>query len=98
LQDPLVHLLTLSFPSGHAAASTVFYGALCALVFARWRSRAIRAMALGFAAGMVLLVMFSRVYLGAHYASDVVAGVAVGGICLTLFLAPWRTRRRSLPQ
>ena len=91
--DPLVQLLTLSFPSGHAAASTVFYGALCALAFARWRSRAIRAIALGLAGGMVLLVTFSRVYLGAHYLSDVVAGTAVGTICLALFLAPWRGAR-----
>ena len=87
--DPLVHLLTLSFPSGHAAGSTVFYGALCALVFARWRSTAIRGIALGLAMLMVLLVTLSRVYLGAHYLSDVVAGVAVGAICLALFLAPW---------
>jgi membrane-associated phospholipid phosphatase len=89
LQDPLVHYLTLSFPSGHAAGSTVFYGAVCALVFARWRNRTIRAVAVGLAALMVLLVAFSRVYLGAHYLSDVVAGVAVGGVCLALFLAPW---------
>jgi undecaprenyl-diphosphatase len=91
--DPLVHLLTLSFPSGHAAGSTVFYGALCALVFARWRSRTIRAIAVGLAVLMVLLVTCSRVYLGAHYLSDVVAGVAVGAICLALFLAPWSRLR-----
>ncbi|HET8747395.1 MAG TPA: phosphatase PAP2 family protein [Ramlibacter sp.] len=89
LEDPLVHLLTLSFPSGHAAASTVFYGALCALAFARWRRGAVRAIALGLAGAMVLLVTFSRVYLGAHYVSDVVAGVAVGAVALALFLAPW---------
>jgi undecaprenyl-diphosphatase len=67
----------------------VFYGALCAVVFARWRSRAVRALAVGLATLMVLLVTLSRVYLGAHYLSDVVAGVAVGAICLALFLAPW---------
>lgn len=90
LQDPLVHLLTLSFPSGHAAGSTVFYGALCALVFAHWRRRAIRASAVALSAAMVLLVTFSRVYLGAHYLSDVIAGVAVGATCLALFTAPWK--------
>jgi membrane-associated phospholipid phosphatase len=89
LQDPLVMLMTLSFPSGHAAASTVFYGALCALAFGRWRSLAVRVLAVALATVMVLLVTFSRVYLGAHYVSDVVAGVAVGAICLALFLAPW---------
>ncbi len=87
LQDPLVHLATLSFPSGHAVASTVFWGALGALVFAATRSRALRVLAVAVAVAMVLLVTFSRVYLGAHYVSDVVAGVAVGAICLLLFSA-----------
>lgn len=98
LQDPLVQLVTLSFPSGHATASTVFYGTLCALAFGRWRSRAIRALALGLASLMVLLVTFSRVYLGAHYVSDVAAGVAVGAICLALFLAPWGGAARPRPE
>ena len=85
IEDPLVQLSSYSFPSGHAVASTVFYGMVCALVFAHVRSRAWRAVAAGFAAAMVLVVTFSRVYLGAHYPSDVLAGVAVGTICVLLF-------------
>jgi membrane-associated phospholipid phosphatase len=85
LEQPLVHHLTYSFPSGHAVASTVFYGALCALVFTHVRSRALRFTAAVAAAGMVLLVCASRVYLGAHFLSDVVAGMAVGTLCLLLF-------------
>jgi membrane-associated phospholipid phosphatase len=94
LPEPLVHLVTFSYPSGHAAASTVFYGALVALVFARVRSPALRAMAAVAGSLMVLLVCFSRVYLGAHYLSDVIAGVAVGTACLVLFLA-WQARPRQ---
>lgn len=86
LEEPLVHISTFSFPSGHAVASTVFYGALCALVFAHTRSPALRALAVLAAMVMVLLVSFSRVYLGAHYLSDVIAGAAVGLACLLLFL------------
>ena len=86
--EPLVHLTTYSFPSGHAVASTLFYGALCALVLQRVRSRAWRGVAVGFAAFMVLLVSFSRVYLAAHYASDVLAGIAVGLFCVVLLLRP----------
>ncbi|HEY8358877.1 MAG TPA: phosphatase PAP2 family protein [Ramlibacter sp.] len=71
LDEPLVHLTTFSFPSGHAAASTLLYGALCTLALPR------RLAAIG-AVAMVLLVCFSRVYLGAHYLTDVAAGIAVG--------------------
>lgn len=88
LDEPLVQLATLSFPSGHAVASTVFYGAACGLVFARSRRRVVRAAALAIAVAMVLVVMFSRVYLGAHFLTDVIAGVAVGTACLALFLVP----------
>lgn len=85
LEEPLVHLSTFSFPSGHAVASTVFYGALCVLVFLHARTAATRALAALAAAAMVLLVTFSRVYLGAHYLSDVVAGVCVGVLCVLAF-------------
>jgi membrane-associated phospholipid phosphatase len=86
LEEPLVQLSTYSFPSGHAVASTVFYGALCALVFMHTRSTGLRVLAVALGIAMVLLVTFSRVYLGAHYLSDVVAGVSVGLLCLLLFL------------
>jgi undecaprenyl-diphosphatase len=89
--DPMVQLASYSFPSGHALASTVFYGMLCALVFAHTRSRWWRAAAATVAVAMVVLVCFSRVYLGAHYPSDVIAGVAEGTFCVLLFLS-WLRR------
>lgn len=95
LEEPLVHLSTFSFPSGHAVASTVFYGALCALVLAHARSPATRAAAIIAAVGMVLLVCFSRVYLGAHYLSDVLAGICVGTLCLLPFLRLARRARAA---
>jgi membrane-associated phospholipid phosphatase len=88
--EPLVHLTTYSFPSGHAVASTLLYGALCALVLRHVRSPGWRIATVALAMAMVLLVSFSRVYLGAHYASDVLAGIAVGTFCVALVLRPRR--------
>jgi membrane-associated phospholipid phosphatase len=85
-EDPLIQLSTYSFPSGHAVGSTVFYGMLCALVFAHTRSRLWRTVAATVAVAMVLLVCFSRIYLGAHYPTDVIAGIAVGTVWVLLFL------------
>lgn len=95
--EPLVQLATYSFPSGHAVASTVFYGVLCALVLAHGRQRAARAAAVATAVAMVLVVCFSRVYLGAHYPSDVTAGVAVGLAWLALALGLARPRPHPAP-
>ena len=88
--EPLVHLSTYSFPSGHAVASTLFYGAVCALVLQRVRSRAWRVATVVAGVVMVLLVAGSRVYLGAHYLGDVLAGIAVGVACVALVLRPAR--------
>ena len=88
--EPLVHLVTYSFPSGHAVAATLFYGTVCALVLQRVKSRAWRVTAAVGAVLMILLVSASRVYLGAHYLGDVVAGVAVGAACLAALLRPVR--------
>ena len=62
-----------SFPSGHAMASTVFYGFVMACVLTMKPSRHITVIAAGIV--MIGLVCMSRVYLGVHYLSDVLAGI-----------------------
>lgn len=83
--DPLVELATYSFPSGHAVHVTVFWGIACALVFARTPSHLWRGLAFAWTVAIVAGVAFSRVYLGAHYPSDVLAGIAEGTACVLLF-------------
>lgn len=78
IEEPLVNLVTYSFPSGHGVASTLFYGSVCALVLAHQSRITLRQLTVAVTAIMVVTVCFSRVYLGAHYLSDVVAAVAVG--------------------
>lgn len=65
-----------SFPSGHAMLSLCFYGALAALVNARLASRPARLSLWLGATLLILLIGISRVYLGVHYPSDVLAGYA----------------------
>lgn len=78
LWPALVSEKTPSFPSGHATMSTVFFGGIVALVFHLSERRAVRTVAVLGAAVIVLSVGFTRVYLGAHWATDVLAGFLVG--------------------
>ncbi len=65
-----------SFPSGHAMLTFCFYGVLAALLTARISARAARLAIWSVATAVIVLVGISRVYLGVHYPSDVVAGYA----------------------
>jgi membrane-associated phospholipid phosphatase len=88
-----VHLDTYSFPSGHATGATAIYGVVTyLLVRDRLNSTRILA-AVGFVA-LIVFVAFSRLYLEAHYLSDVLAGCSLGAAwaCATLFVYESRGR------
>ena len=65
-----------SFPSGHALLACCFFGSLAAMITAREPKRGVRIAVWTAAALLALLIGFSRIYLGVHYASDVIAGCA----------------------
>jgi len=71
------HYTGAAFPSGHATQSTAFY-AMLALVLGAGLSIRRRAILWGAAALLVLVVGASRIYLGAHWLTDVLAGYALG--------------------
>ncbi len=81
--DPLAVALYYSFPSGHAMLSLVTYGLLAYFLFHGLHHAYLR---VPITVGLILLVAligFSRIYLGVHYVSDVLAGFVVGGLWLS---------------
>jgi membrane-associated phospholipid phosphatase len=92
--DPLLTLATYSFPSGHTASATVFYGLLACYLVRRFHGAGVRACVVAAAGVMVLLVALSRMYLGAHYLSDVLAAMAEGGAWLAICITAVSTLHR----
>jgi undecaprenyl-diphosphatase len=82
-----------SYPSGHAMASAVGYGLLAYALILPQRHRPRRIAALLLTGGMILAVGFSRIYLRAHWCSDVVAGWTLGW-CWLFFCLGWLEVRR----
>lgn len=74
----LVEAVNASFPSGHAMLSAVVYLTLGALTARFARKRRVKAFAMGGALVVAILVGLSRVYLGVHWPSDVLAGWCLG--------------------
>jgi membrane-associated phospholipid phosphatase len=87
-----------SFASGHTIGATLLYGQLALFVIPAIKSRRGRALILSAATFVIILVGFSRIALGAHYLTDVVAGIFLGTTWLTVcLLAERKLRPIALP-
>jgi undecaprenyl-diphosphatase len=69
-----------SFPSGHAMGSVCFYGILAAILAARACGRVAKSSIWTAAVLFVGMIGYSRIYLGVHYPSDVIAGYCAGAV------------------
>jgi undecaprenyl-diphosphatase len=88
-------IYTASFPSGHATLSAVVYLTLGALLCRTQSSVAVKAYILSVAAFLTMIVGVSRVYLGVHWPTDVIAGWLLGGTWALLcwFVMVWLQSR-----
>ncbi|HPW37538.1 MAG TPA: phosphatase PAP2 family protein [Syntrophorhabdus sp.] len=83
----VVHVGGWSFPSWHAGMSIIFYGMTVYLLLKRVSSGRLRAFFITLALFIVFIIGFSRIYLGVHYLSDVIAGFVGGCFWLTVCIA-----------
>jgi len=78
LISPLINQSTYSFPSGHAMNNFIFYALLSFFVFRFTRQKKMSIITVCISLVMVLLIGLSRIYLGVHYPTDVIAGYIAG--------------------
>lgn len=86
-----------SFPSGHTTGAMAIYGFIAYALAREARTDAERWEIVFWAALLIVLVGFSRVYLHVHYPTDVAAGILTGGIWLLLGIAIAEWTRRAHP-
>ncbi|MFD1701923.1 phosphatase PAP2 family protein, partial [Methylopila henanensis] len=95
LVDHLVNVASASFPSGHAMLSAATYLTLGVMLARTESRRSVRGFIFGVAALLTLSIGVSRVYLGVHYPTDVLAGWCLGA-CWALIC--WTVARRLRPK
>ena len=91
------HYSGAAFPSGHATQAVAFYAAL-ALILSRGASHGRRALAWSGAALAALVVGASRVYLGAHWLTDVLGGYALGATWVAVLVTIALVARSRAPR
>lgn len=92
----LPHMVTehsFSFPSGHATASTLLYGTLILVMALFFKEKTPRLIAQIIVGLLIFSIVVSRIYLGVHYPSDVLAGVLFGSSWL-LFTYPYYKQKK----
>ena len=91
--NPMLTLTSYSFPSGHTMAATLLYGFLAIFIFHLLQAWRWRVFAVLVVSSLVSVIGLSRMYLGAHYLSDVLAAVAAGVVWIVLCLSALETLR-----
>ncbi len=84
-----------SFPSGHAILALAFWGILIYFSLQRARTRFMKRLLIFAGASLVIVICFSRVYLGVHWPTDVIASGAIGGAWLLFVIAETERKLHS---
>ena len=96
VDGPFVDWSGYSFASGHTIGATLLYGQLLLFLLPLMKSKHWQRLSILSAAMLVMLVGFSRIALGAHYLSDVIAAIFLGVLWLVICALLLRPMRRSV--
>ena len=96
LRADAVHERNKSYPSGHSMGSIVGYGMLGYVVILTWPCRMRRLLTIAVLTALILAIGLSRIYLRAHWFSDVIGGWAMG-LCWLCACLGWLESRRGHP-
>lgn len=84
--NPLVEEEGYSYPSGHTMTATIFYGFLIFLIIISNLTNPLKIVVTSIFVLLILIVGYTRVYLGVHYLSDVVGAILFGSSYLLLYI------------
>jgi len=96
VDGPFVDWSGYSFASGHTIGATLLYGQLALFILPMIKGRRWRTLTVSSAALLIALVGFSRIALGAHFLTDVLAAIFFGIIWLAFCLIAGKPMRRSV--
>lgn len=97
LTNALVTETTYSFPSGHTFVAIAFYGLLVYLIIQSERNKFLKIISFLVGLSIILLVGLSRIYLGAHWPSDVLASFVAGAAWLTVIITSLKIKKKFNP-
>lgn len=97
LTNALVSESTYSLPSGHTFVAIAFYGLFVYFIIQSGKNKYIKTLSFIVGISLIILVGTSRIYLGAHWPSDVFAGIAVGLAWLSIIITSLKIKKRFDP-
>ncbi|QDP40363.1 phosphatase PAP2 family protein [Radiobacillus deserti] len=100
--NPEIDAVGFSFPSGHSMGSLIFYGFMIYFLLKSRISKQFKTILSFFSSCLIILIGFSRIYLGAHFPSDVIAGYLAGTVWMLICIialewVEWQTQYHIQP-